>query len=52
MSGFDLYIPRNEIVGLVFPKQNYLYDVLSPNFHIHVSVSDLGVYIPRIGLPI
>jgi hypothetical protein len=23
---------------------------LSPNFHIHVSVSDL--YIPRIGLPI
>jgi hypothetical protein len=25
------------------------YNVLSPNFHIHVSVSDL--YIPRIGLP-
>jgi hypothetical protein len=29
-------------------RQNY--NVLSPNFHIHVSVSDL--YIPRIGLPI
>jgi hypothetical protein len=33
---------------LLFPKENYI--VLSPNFHIHVSVSDL--YIPRIGLPI
>jgi len=30
----------------LFPKQNY--NVLSPNFHIHVSVSDF--YIPRIGL--
>ncbi len=30
----------------LFPKQNY--NFLSPNFHIHVSVSDL--YIPRIGL--
>jgi hypothetical protein len=29
-------------------KKNY--DVLSPNFHNHVSVS--GLYIPRIGLPI
>jgi hypothetical protein len=33
--------------GLIFPKQNY--NVLSPNLHIHVSVSYL--YIPRIGLP-
>jgi hypothetical protein len=31
----------------LFSNQNYF--VLSPNFHIHVSVSDL--YIPRIGLP-
>jgi hypothetical protein len=34
--------------SLVISKQNY--KVLSPSFHIHVSVSDL--YIPRIGLPI
>ncbi len=33
---------------LVISKQNC--GVLSPNFHIHVSVSDL--YFPRIGLPI
>jgi hypothetical protein len=32
--------------ALLFPKQNY--NVPSPNFHIHVSVSDL--YVPRIGL--
>jgi hypothetical protein len=32
----------------LFPRQNF--NVLSPNFHTHVSVSDL--YIPRIGLPI
>jgi hypothetical protein len=44
MSGSDLYIPRKK---LLFPKQNY--NVLSPNFHIHVSVSDL--YIPTISLP-
>ncbi len=30
--------------ALLFPKQNY--NVLSPNFHIHVSVSN--IYIPRI----
>ncbi len=35
-------------VALLFPKQNY--NVLSPNFYIHVSVWYL--YIPRIGLPI
>jgi hypothetical protein len=45
MAGSDLCIPRNETAR---PKQNY--NILSPNFHIHVSVSDL--YIPRIGLPI
>ena len=33
---FEKNIPRNETAGLV------------PNFHIHVSVSDL--YIPTIGL--
>jgi hypothetical protein len=37
-----------KMCALLFPKQNY--KVLSPNFHIHVSVSDL--YVPRIGLPI
>jgi hypothetical protein len=36
-----------KVRALLFPKQNY--NVLSPNFHIHVSASDL--YIPRIGLP-
>jgi hypothetical protein len=45
----DLYIPRNEsALASLFPKQNY--NVLSPNFHIHVSVSNL--YVPSIGLPI
>jgi hypothetical protein len=32
----------------IFPEKELL--GLSPNFHIHVSVS--GVYIPTIGLPI
>jgi hypothetical protein len=32
----------------IFPEKELC--VLSPNFHIHVSVSDL--YIPMIGLPI
>ncbi len=42
-------VPRNETGRPChFPKK--IYNVLSPNFHIHVSVSDL--YIPRIGLPI
>ncbi len=40
--------PEMNCAASLFPKQNY--NVLSPNFHIHVSVSDL--YIPRIGLPI
>jgi hypothetical protein len=33
---------------LLFPKQNY--NVLSPSFYTHISVS--GLYISRIGLPI
>jgi hypothetical protein len=44
MSGADLCIPRNETAQhFVFSKQNY--NVLSPNFHIHVSVSNY--IIPR-----
>ncbi len=39
MSGSYLCIPRNETVQLYYsPKQNY--NVLSPNFHIQVYVSD------------
>ncbi len=37
-----------KLLGLVISKTNY--NVLSPNFHIHVSLSDL--YIPKISLPI
>ena len=48
MSGFDWCIPRNEIGRSLFPKQNF--NVMSPNFHIHVSVIDLNI--PRICLPI
>ncbi len=44
MSGSDLCIPRNETVWPGY------FLVLSPNLHIHVSVSD--IYITRIGLPI
>ncbi len=49
MSGSDLlvWIPRNETARPFISKN---YNVLSPNFQIHVSVSNL--YIPRIGLPI
>ncbi len=39
---------NTEISKQIFPEKEYL--GLSPNFHIHVSVSDL--YIPTIGLPI
>ncbi len=48
MSGYALCIPKNErdCATLLFPKPNY--NVLSPNLHIHVSVSDL--YIPTISL--
>ncbi len=49
MSGSDLCIPRNKNVWpRYFPKKNC--NVLSLNFHMHVSMSDL--YIPGIGLPI
>jgi hypothetical protein len=47
MYGSNLCIPRMKQRSLVIYKTE-LY-VLSPNFQIHVSVSDL--YIPRIGLP-
>ncbi len=43
-----MYSQKWNCGALLFPKQNY--NVLSPNFHIHVSVSDL--YISSIGLPI
>ncbi len=43
-----MYSHKWNCAALLFPKQNY--NVLSPNFHIHVSVSNL--YIARIGLPI
>jgi hypothetical protein len=49
MSGSLLCVPRNKIARprYFYVKQNY--NVLSPNFHIQVSVSNW--YIPRIGLP-
>jgi len=40
MSGSDLCIPRTAQPS---------YNILSPNFHIHVSMSDL--YNPSTGLP-
>jgi hypothetical protein len=40
--------PEMKLCGPIISKQNY--NVLFPNFHIHVFVSDL--YISRIGLPI
>ncbi len=40
--------PDMKLRGLIILKQKC--NVLSPSFHIHVSVSDL--YIPRIGLPV
>jgi hypothetical protein len=51
MSVYDLCIPRNETAQPCYFQlyfQNY--NALPPNFHIHVSVSDLKI--PRIGLPI
>jgi hypothetical protein len=39
---------NTEISKQIFPEKEYR--GLSPNFHIHVTVSDL--YIPTIGLPI
>jgi hypothetical protein len=37
-----------EILKQIFPEKEYR--GLSPNFHIHVSVSEL--YIPTMGLPV
>ncbi len=34
----------------IFPEKEYR--GLSPNFHIHVSVSKVKVYIPTMGLPV
>jgi hypothetical protein len=42
-----MYSQKWIFVASLFPKQNY--NVLSPSFHIHVSVSDLRI--PTIGLP-
>jgi hypothetical protein len=39
---------NTEILKQIFPEKEFW--GLSPNFHIHASVSDL--YIPMIGLPI
>jgi hypothetical protein len=48
MSGSSLCIPRNEAARPRYlQKQNY--NIMYPNFHIHLSVSHL--YIPKIGLP-
>ncbi len=48
MSPYWIDIGNTEISKQIFPEKEYR-DV-SPNFHIHASVSDL--YIPTIGLPI
>ena len=45
---YKCMVPIYVFPEMKLPKQNY--NVLSPNFHIHVSVRDL--YIPRIGMPI
>jgi hypothetical protein len=42
-----MYSQKWNCAASLFTKQNY--NVLSPNFHIHVSVSDLCI--PRTGLP-
>jgi hypothetical protein len=49
MSDSDLCILRNETAQPHY-QNRVTYNGLSPNFHIHLSVTDL--YIPRIGLPI
>ncbi len=48
MSGSDLCIPRNETAWPRYLQNRIIHNVLSPNFHIHVSVSNL--YISTIGL--
>jgi hypothetical protein len=42
--------PEMKLLGLVVSKIELFSNVLSPNFHIHVSVQNL--YIPMIGLTI
>jgi hypothetical protein len=44
---YTLQRQNTEISKQIFPVKEY--QGLSPNFHIHASVSDL--YIPTIGLP-
>jgi hypothetical protein len=46
-SGYTLQRQNAENLKKIFPEKEYR--GLSPNFHIHVSVSEL--YIPMIGLP-
>jgi hypothetical protein len=46
--GSALQRQNTEISKQIFPEKEY--GGLSPNFHIHASMSDL--YIPTIGLPI
>jgi hypothetical protein len=46
--GSTLQRQNTEISKQIFPEKEYR--GLSPNFHIHASVSDL--YIPTIGMPI
>jgi hypothetical protein len=48
LEGYTLQRQNTEISKQIFPEKEYR--GLSPNSHIHVSVSDL--YIPTIGLPI
>jgi hypothetical protein len=48
VSTHALQRQNTEISKQIFPEKEYW--GLSPNFHIHASVSDL--YIPTIGLPI
>jgi hypothetical protein len=45
---YTLQRQNTEISKKIFPEKEYR--GLSPNFHIHASVSDL--YIPTVGLPI
>jgi hypothetical protein len=46
-ESYALQRQNTEISKQIFPEKEYR--GLSPNFHIHASVSDL--YIPTIGLP-
>jgi hypothetical protein len=48
MSGSHLCVHRNETAWPRYFQNRIIPNVMSPNFHIHVSVSDL--YISAIGL--